>query len=401
MLKNKKIVVGVTGGIAAYKAAELVSLLVKEGALVYVVMTQAAQEFITPLTLETLSGHEVQTELFNSRTSGRRGVKHIELADKADLLVVVPATANILGKVAGGIADDLLSTTIMATTAPVIFCPAMNINMYNSPVVKENIARLKSMGYHFVAPGEGRLACGWHGKGRLAKLEDIISAAVALLTPGDFRDVNFVVTAGPTVEPLDPVRYFTNWSSGKMGYAVAEAALARGARVVLVSGPVHIDPPSGVEFVPVETAVEMRDAVIKYFDDADIVVKAAAVADYRPSKVAEHKIKKEGTSLTVELEKNPDILMELGERKKHQLLIGFAAETRDLEKNAVEKLKRKNLDLIVANNVTQKGAGFKSDTNVVKLVYPSGKVTPLPMMRKLEVAHRILDELLKIKNDGR
>jgi len=401
VLKGKKIVVGITGGIAAYKAAELVSLLVKEGASVHVIMTRAAQEFITPLTLQTLSGHEVYTGLFDTQTNGKHGARHIELADKAELLMVVPATANILGKVAGGIADDLLSTTIMAATAPVLFCPAMNVNMYNSPAVRENISRLKSMGYHFVEPGEGRLACGWHGRGRLAELDVIVSKAVDLLTPSDFQGVSVLVTAGPTREPLDPVRYFTNRSSGKMGYAVAKAALARGARVVLVSGPVHIEPPSGVEFISVETADEMRDAVIKYFDCADVVVKAAAVADYRPAAVSEHKIKKDNDSLMVELKKNPDILKELGRRKKGQLLVGFAAETRDLVKNAVEKIKEKNLDLIVANDVTQKYAGFESDTNIVKLIYPDGKIVPLPVMKKLEVAHRILDELSKMRrSDG-
>ena len=397
MLTGKIIIVGVTGGIAAFKAAQLVSNLHAKGAEVHVIMTRSAQEFVTPLTFNTLSGHPVHTDLFTPATDG--AVRHIGLATGSDLILVVPATANIIGKVACGIADDLLSTTIMAATAPILFCPAMNVNMYRNPVVQRNISSVKELGCHFVEPGTGRLACGAEGRGRLAEPEEILESIEDLLTEKDLRGLTLLVTAGPTEEPLDPVRYLTNRSSGKMGYALAGAAARRGARVILVSGPTALKPPAGVEFVPVETARQMYEAVMERFDGADVVIKAAAVADYRPTGAAGQKIKKTGVTMTVELERNPDILAELGRLKKSQTLIGFAAETNDLEKHARLKVERKNLDFLVANDVTLSGAGFASDTNIVELFYPDGAVVQLPRMDKLVLAHRILDELLNVRGN--
>jgi len=397
MLPGKTIIVGVTGGIAAFKAAQLVSNLHAKGAEVHVIMTRSAQEFVTPLTFSTLSGYPVHTDLFAPSADGT--VRHIELATCSDLVLIVPATANIIGKVACGIADDLLSTTIMAATAPVLFCPAMNVNMYRNQVVQRNMANLKELGYHFVEPGTGRLACGTEGRGRLAEPEEILVSIEDLLNGKDLRGLTVLITAGPTAEPLDPVRYLTNRSSGKMGYALASAAARRGARVILVSGPTALKPPSGVEFISIETARQMYDAVTERFDRVDVVIKAAAVADYRPREAAGKKIKKTGATLTVELERNPDILAELGRLKKHQTLIGFAAETNDLEKHARLKAERKNLDFLVANDVTLPGAGFNSDTNIVKLIYPDGAVVPLPKMDKLVLAHRILDEMLNVRGD--
>lgn len=396
MLAGKSITIGVTGGIAVFKAAQLVSNLKAGGAQTHVIMTRSAQEFVRPLTFEVLSGNKVHTDLFEPAMGG--AVQHIELATGSDLVVVVPATANIVGKVACGIADDLLSTVILAATCPVLFCPAMNVNMYKNRVVQRNLANLNDLGYHFVEPGVGRLACGTEGKGRLADLELVLEKIELLLTPeGDMRGLTVMVTAGPTVEPIDPVRYLTNRSSGKMGYAVAGAAARRGAHVLLISGPTALKPPCGVELISVETASQMYNAVMEHFPRVDVVVKSAAVADYRPKKAAGQKIKKHGETLTIELEKNPDILAELGRNKKHQILVGFAAETEDLERNARQKVEGKNLDLLVANDVTLPGAGFGTDTNIVKLVYPDGTITPLPKMDKLALAHRILDKVLDFR----
>ena len=394
-MKGKKIVVGVTGGIAAFKSAQLVSTLCALGAEVRVIMTKSAQKFVSPLTFRVLSGNHVYTGLFNYAAAGK--VQHIDLAEESDLLVIVPATANIIGKVASGIADDLLSTVIMAAACPVLFCPAMNVNMYQNVIVQRNINLLSELGYHFVEPASGRLACGAEGKGRLADLELIIRKIEELLTPrSDLEGITVLVTAGPTVEPLDPVRYLTNRSSGKMGYAVGEAALERGAKVILVSGPVSLTPPLGAEVVRVQTALEMYNAVLERFDGAGIVVKAAAVADYRPKETSSSKIKKKDGPMTVELVRNPDILAELGKRKRGQVLVGFAAETCDLLINAKKKLKEKNLDLLVANDVTVPGAGFGTDTNVASLVFAGGEVMHLPQMEKKSLAHLILDEALKI-----
>lgn len=396
MLAGKTITLGVTGGIAAFKAAQLASNLKSAGAQVHVVMTRSAQELVRPLTFQVLTGNRVYTDLFD-RNSGWN-VQHIELASQSDLIVVAPATANIIAKAAVGLADDLLSTVITAAACPVLFCPAMNKNMYENPVVQRNLALLRELGYHFVEPGRGRLACGVEGIGRLAEL-DVIQEQIEdlLASEKDLSDMSVLVTAGPTVEPIDPVRYLTNRSSGKMGYAVAEAAQRRGARVTLVSGPTALKPPRGVEFIEVETAVEMFDAVLAKYPHVDVVVKSAAVADYRPKAAAQHKIKKNQDQMTIELEKNPDILAELGRRKTHQFLVGFAAETRELEKNALRKLELKNLDLLVANDVTSPGAGFGSDTNIVKLVYPGQVVVPLPKMDKITLADRILDEVLNLR----
>lgn len=395
MLSGKNITVGVTGGIAVFKAAQLVSNLKAGGAELHVIMTRSAQEFVTPLTFQVLSGNPVRTDLFEAAYGA---VQHIELAAWSDLVVIVPATANILGKVAGGIADDLLSTVIMAATCPVLFCPAMNVNMYDNRVVQRNLAELRNLGYHFVEPGVGRLACGAEGRGRLAELEIIFEKILSLLSPlRDLEGLTVMVTAGPTVEPIDPVRYLTNRSSGKMGYAVAEAAARRGAKVILISGPTTLRPPEGVEFISVETASQMYNAVMEHFPRVDVVVKSAAVADFRPIEVSGQKIKKHADTMSIELVKNPDILAELGSRKKEQILVGFAAETGELEENARQKVVAKNLDFLVANDVTQPGAGFGSDTNIVKFVYPDGCVVPLPLMDKLALAHRILDEALAVR----
>lgn len=391
MLKNKVVVVGITGGIAAYKSAELVRRLKKKGAEVYCIMTNSAQEFITPLTMQTLSQNPVFTEMFGK--VHQWNVEHISLADRADLLLVVPATANIIGKVCSGIADDLLTTTIMAAKAPIIMAPAMNVNMYLNPVIQRNIENLKGLGYYFVEPGCGDLACGYQGQGRLANM-DVIMDCVEELTEENkpLQRKKVLVTAGPTCEPLDPVRYFTNWSSGKMGYAIAREARLMGAEVTLVSGPTKLEPFSGVKLVPVKTAQQMYEAVLQHFENSDIVIKAAAVADYRPIEEADDKLKKQGGDMTLKLTRTPDILAELGRRKGPQILVGFAAETRNLLNYATEKLKKKNLDFIVANNLTKEGAGFASDSNIVTLIFSSGKVKKWPQMCKNEVARKILSE---------
>lgn len=395
MLAAKNITVGITGGIAVYKAAQLVSSLNAGGAEVNVIMTGAAQEFVKPLTFQVLSGNTVRTDLFDAM---RGAVQHIELATTPDLIVIAPATANVLGKVANGIADDLLTTVIMAASCPVLFCPAMNVNMYNNAVVQRNISTLRDLGYKFVGPDTGRLACGVEGRGRLADLDRIMEVIESLLNPaGDLEGLTVMVTAGPTVEPIDPVRYLTNRSTGKMGYAVAGAAAGRGARTLLISGPTSLKPPGGVEFISVETAAQMYEAVMEHYPVVDVVVKTAAVADYRPKESSSRKIKKHDGPLHLELVRNNDILKELGEKKNKQVLVGFAAETGDLEKNSLLKVERKNLDFLVANDVTQAGAGFGTDTNIVKFVYPGGDIKQMPLMDKTVLAHRILDEVLSVR----
>ncbi|HEX3033321.1 MAG TPA: bifunctional phosphopantothenoylcysteine decarboxylase/phosphopantothenate--cysteine ligase CoaBC [Bacillota bacterium] len=399
MWHNKFVVVGVTGGIAAYKGAELVSTLVKQGAEVQVIMTASAQHFITPLTLQTLSKNPVITDMFNEPKSWE--VQHIALADRADLFIIAPATANILGKVACGIADDMLSTTIMATRAPVLFAPAMNIHMYANAVVQDNISRLKKLGYHFIEPASGRLACGYEGKGRLPEVQAIMAAGAELLqgriAVQDMAGLRVLVTAGATREALDPVRFITNHSTGKMGYAIAAQAARRGADVMLISGPATLPVPARVKLKNIQTAREMFDAVTENYSQADIVIKSAAVADYRPKQTSAQKIKKKEGDLVLELERNPDILAWLGEHKVNQVLVGFAAETNDLVANASDKVRRKNLDFIVANDLTQEGAGFGTDTNVVKFIFADGKVVDQPKMTKQEVANAILDEVLVLK----
>ncbi len=400
MLKGKKIVLGVTGGIAAYKAAEFVRLLVKQEAQVHVVMTENAQRFITPLTFQTLSGHPVMTDPFALLDQTEIG--HIALADLAELVVILPATANIIGKIASGIADDFLSTMVMASKAPVLVVPSMNVNMWESQALQRNVQTLKERGIHFVEPGVGELACHWYGKGRLAELEEVIEKIEEIFSPKDLKGVKILITAGPTQEPLDPVRFLTNRSSGKMGYALAKVARRRGAEVTLVTGPTSLPlPHRDISSVSVRTAEEMRKAVLERFDGCSVLIKAAAVSDYRPKVRSPRKLKKSEVSLTLELERTVDILKEAGKRKGNRVLIGFAAETEDLISNATEKLKEKNLDLIVVNDVTKAGAGFGVETNQVKILFPSGKVKDLPLMSKEEVSERILDEvaqLLKQKN---
>ncbi|MEW6661666.1 MAG: bifunctional phosphopantothenoylcysteine decarboxylase/phosphopantothenate--cysteine ligase CoaBC [Bacillota bacterium] len=390
---GKRILVGITGGIAAYKAADIVSRLVKEGSIVQPVMTESAKHFIAPLTLSTLAGRPVLSDMFAERIPG---VQHIDLAQNTDLCLIAPATANIIAKMALGIADDLLSTVLLAVSSPVVVAPAMNVNMYQHPAVQENLGVLIKRGVKVVEPDSGRLACGIEGKGRLADTERIIREVKSLLFPVmDLQEKTVLVTAGGTREAIDPVRYIGNRSSGKMGHAIAIAAMNRGARVILVNGCTSQPPPNGVEVIQVESAQDMYEAVLKVFDEADIVIKAAAVADYRISNPADHKIKKSGDNLVLELEPTIDILGSIGKLKKpHQIIIGFAAETDDLLHNALHKLRKKNLDLIVANDVTQLGAGFETDTNIAILLTKDGAKISLPMMTKLQLAHKILDQVL-------
>lgn len=398
-LAGKRIVLGVSGGIAAYKAAALTSKLTQAGALVHVILTQSAMQFIQPLTFQALSHLPVYTDTFTEPDP--HVISHIELADKADLVLVAPATANIIGKMANGIADDMLTTTILATKAPVMVAPAMNVNMYGHPAVAANMDKLTDYGYHFVEPGVGLLACGWIGKGRLAEPEEIVEAAAAFFekkqVPEQTQDLagkHVLVTAGPTREKIDPIRYITNHASGKMGYAIAEAARDRGAKVTLVSGPTSLERPAGVEFVAVESVQEMFDAVMQHLSESDIVIKSAAVSDYRPKTVQEHKMKKGDGPLVLELDKAPDILKTVGERKTKQFVVGFAAETQDVLKHAQSKIERKNLDMIVANNVLTEGAGMGSDTNVVTIMTRAGEQLALDKLSKRAVAEKILDAVL-------
>jgi phosphopantothenoylcysteine decarboxylase/phosphopantothenate--cysteine ligase len=394
--QNKTIVLGVSGGIACYKAVELVRLLTKAGHRVQVIMTHGAMEFVTPLTFQTLSGNPVASETFNLTQESEIG--HINLADCADLFVIAPATANIVGKIANGIADDLLSTVIMATQAPVLIAPAMNIHMFENPIVQENLRKLSRVGYHILQPAEGFLACGYEGKGRLPDPEKIADEIERLLRNKDLSGERFLITAGPSREPLDPVRYLSNRSSGKMGYALARAAARRGAEVVLVSGPTALESPSGVRMVHVTTAAEMHAAVISEFGTATAVVMAAAVADYRPAATADQKIKRGKGAIELRLEPNPDIVKELGLNKDGKVLIGFAAETQDLTANAAKKLRDKNLDMIVANNVAEAGSGFDGDTNIATILDRTGASQSLPLMSKDQLADRIYDHFLALKN---
>ncbi len=395
MFRNKQIVLGVSGGIAVYKAVELLRLLVKAGADVHVVMTRNACEFVAPLTFQTLSGNPVHTEMFN--LIQEQDIGHISLADRADLVLVAPATANVIGKAANGLADDLLTTTLLATKAPVLFAPAMNVNMWENPLYRENQAKLERYGYYFMTPAVGALACGWEGQGKLPDPADIFDYAQTLVrAERDMAGKTVLVTAGPTREELDPVRFLSNHSSGKMGYAIARAARNRGANVILVSGPVQLTPPQAVEFVGVTTAMEMHDAVLSRAASADVIIKAAAVADFRPAERNGQKVKKGGEEQAVlSLQRNPDILAELGRLKGQQLLVGFAAETDDLLANAGKKLETKNLDLIVANDVSQPGSGFDGDTNAVQLLYRDGQREELPLMSKDEVAWALLDRIVR------
>lgn len=392
MLKDKRIMVGVCGGIAAYKSADLVSRLKKRGAEVKVVMTASAREFITPLTFQTLSNNKVITDMFSTPESWE--VEHISLAQWADCFVIAPATANFIGKIASGIADDMLTTTVMATKVKVVIAPAMNTDMYNNQIVQENISYLIRMGYLFINPVEGRLACGDTGVGKMEEPENIVKYLERIFEKEkDLRGKTFLITAGPTREAIDPVRFLTNGSSGKMGYSVAKAAAERGARVILVSGPTSIEAPPSVELVSVVSAREMYDEVMKYYPMCDVVVKAAAVSDYRPAHVSKEKIKKGDGNLTIILERNPDILYELGKNKGRQILVGFAAESTNVEEYAREKLKRKNLDLIVGNDITKKGSGFSSDTNMGFIMNSEGAIEYVPKMSKYQMANLILDKV--------
>jgi phosphopantothenoylcysteine decarboxylase/phosphopantothenate--cysteine ligase len=395
ILSGKEIIVGVTGGIAAYKGAELVRELGRKGARLHVVMTRNAQEFITPLTLQTLSGNPVQTDLFSLIEGSKIG--HVALADRADLVVIVPATANIIGKVANGIADDFLSTMIMATKSPVLFAPSMNVNMWNNVAVQQNVARLKEANYHFVGPEEGDLACEVIGQGRLAAVADIVERIEDLLVEKDLAGERILITAGPTHEPIDPVRFIANRSSGRMGFALAKMARRRGADITLISGPAHLPVPRGnVRFISVRTASEMRDAVLEHYKECSAIIKAAAVSDYRPKSTSAQKLKKMKARVSLEIERNPDIIGEIGSLKGNRVLVGFAAETEDLVANAREKLRKKHLDLIVANDVSRSDSGFGTETNRVVIIDSEGKTKPLPLMSKDEVADIILDGVLEI-----
>ena len=399
MLKGKKIVLGVTGGIAVYKAVDLVSRLRKQGAEVRVVMTDHAKEFVTPLTFKEISGNKVAVSMWESNQEFN--VEHIALANWADIFIVAPATANIIAKMACGIADDLLSTTLLAAQAPIIVCPAMNTGMYNHPATQENLGKLQSRGVTIMPPAVGMLACGVSGPGRLPEPQQIVEFVKDFFAKreGDLRGLKVLVTAAGTREPIDPVRFVGNRSSGKMGYAIAQIAAERGADVLLVTGPSALPIPPNVAYQKVETTGEMLAACLEAYDKADIVIKAAAVADYRPHDVAAQKIKKKtDDALTVVMDKNPDILKELGARKKQQILVGFAAETQNLLENAREKIVKKNLDMIVANDVTAAGAGFNADTNIVKFLFPDGRVCSLEQMPKTAVAERLLDTVLEIKS---
>jgi phosphopantothenoylcysteine decarboxylase/phosphopantothenate--cysteine ligase len=397
-----KIALGVTGGVAGYKAAELVRRLQQENLDVQVVMTRAAQEFVTPLTFASLTGKKVITEMFGSQDAApanvESAIEHIAIAQRIDLLLVAPATADILGKFAHGIADDFLSTLYLATKAPVAVAPAMNVNMWEHPATQENLATLRARGVHVIDPDEGYLACGMTGSGRLAATETIVQRVRDVLgLRRDFEGQTVLITAGPTREDIDPVRFLTNRSSGKMGYALAEAARRRGARTILVSGPTDLPVPDGAEWVPVRSTEEMRRAVSERAADATVIVMAAAVADYRPATAMTQKIKRADKGLTLELEPTPDILAELGRRKGNRILVGFAAETDRMSENARAKLNNKGADMIVANDVTQEGAGFDADTNIVTLFLRAAREIPLPKMSKFEVANRILDQVLLLQ----
>jgi phosphopantothenoylcysteine decarboxylase/phosphopantothenate--cysteine ligase len=396
-----RVVLGVGGGIAAYKAAELARTLIERGASVQVVMTEAAQKFITPLTMAALTQRKVITDLFAERSGEETlasAVEHIQVAQENDLLIVAPATADLLARFAHGIANDFLTTLYLAFLGRVVLAPAMNTNMWRHPATQANIATLVGRGHTVIPPAEGILACGMVGPGRLADPEMIADTALAMeAVPRDLEGEVLVVTAGPTQEAIDPVRYISNRSSGKMGYALAEAAAARGARVILVSGPVHLSPPHGVTLVPVKTAVEMRTAVISHLAEATIIVKAAAVADYHVEHVPQQKVKKTMARMSLDLSPTPDILAEVGRVKADRLLVGFAAETENLLGEAKRKLESKNCDMVVANLVNQDGSGFESDDNEVVLVMRTGEAVKLPRASKRDIAGKIFDHLLKLR----
>ncbi len=394
MSENKRVVIGVTGGIAVYKALDIISALKKKNIDVKVIMTDSAQKFVTPLAFQSLSQNMVITDMFAEPKAWE--IQHISLAQWADLMLIAPATANIIGKVANGISDDMLSTSIMATEAKVIFAPAMNTKMYENKIVQNNIKKLQEYGYEFIEPASGRLACGDIGKGKLADVNHIVERVLEELEEKelDLKGKKVLITAGPTIAPIDPVRYITNKSTGKMGYAIAEEAKERGAEVTLVSGPTNLPKIQGVNIINIKTNSEMKDAVIEHYNSADIVIKSAAVADYKPKVYSTEKIKKGDGDLELTLTRDNDILKMLGENKTHQILIGFAAESNNVIENAKKKLKNKNLDFIVANDITAKDTGFASEDNKVTILSKDGKVINLDKMSKKQVASNIFDMIL-------
>lgn len=393
--KGKKILLGVTGGIAAYKSCELVRRLTTEGASVQVIMTENAMEFVSPLTFQTLSGNRVASKTFDLGWESEIG--HISLADSADLIVIAPATASFIGKIASGIADSLLSNVILATRSQIILCPAMNVNMYNNPVVQGNLDKLKKHGFIIVEPTEGDLACGWEGKGRLPDTGEILEEIERTLTPQDMNNERVLVTAGATREFIDAVRYISNPSSGKMGYAIAREARLRGAEVVLISGKTNLSPPHGVRLIEVLSAGDMYESVMEFMDWSTIVIKAAAVGDYTPSQKVNGKIKKQNNDRILKLKRTEDILKKICEKKNGRFVVGFAAETENLIENAKDKLKRKKADLIVANDISKPGAGFEVDTNQVYFVYGNGKTEELPLISKTDVARKVCDKVLDLR----
>lgn len=396
MLKDKTVVIGVSGGIAVYKTLDVVSRLRKLGVNVNVIMTKSATEFVTPLSFQSLSQNYVVCDMFEDPKTW--DVEHISLAKRADVFLIAPATANVIGKIANGIADDMLTTTVMATKAKVLIAPAMNTNMYENPILQRNINTLKELGYNFVEPESGRLACGDTGKGKLASPETIVDEVVKLLSKGqDLKGKSIIVTAGPTVESIDPMRYITNRSIGKMGYSIAKEAIERGADVTLITGPTNLTPPQNLKkLVKIESAKDMYEAVLANLDENDVVIKSAAVADYKPKNYSNKKIKKSDDDLVIELDRNKDIAQEIGKIKNNKILVGFAAETNDLIENASLKIKKKNLDFIVANDLTKEGAGFGVDTNIVKIIDKEGNITEYPKMKKEEVANIILDKIKEL-----
>ena len=392
-LSSKNIILGISGGIAAYKSVELMRLLQKQGADVKVILTESAKEFVAPLTFQVLSGNPVYSKMFGDEYETK--VRHIEWAEKADCVIIAPATANIIGKIANGISDDVLSTFMMAIDCPVVICPAMNSKMYENRIVQRNLDILEKEGFIIVEPASGELACGTQGKGRFPDHDFIVDQLISSLTKKDLQGKNVLLTAGPTRESFDPVRYITNHSSGKMGYSLAKMAKLRGANVTLISGPTNLSTPYGVNKIPVTTAQEMADQVFSLMDENDIIIKVAAVADYSPVHVEDQKIKKKSDELTLNLKKNTDILKEVGKRKKDQILIGFAAETNEMEEYASGKLVEKNLDMIVGNLVGIPSSGFGSDTNKVTMFFKSGDSIELPSMEKENVANAIIDRIIK------
>ena len=398
MLKDKTVVIGVSGGIAVYKTLDVISRLRKLGVNVYVIMTKSATEFVTPLSFQSLSQNYVVCDMFEDPKTW--DVEHISLAKRADVFLIAPATANVIGKMANGISDDMLTTTVMATKAKVLIAPAMNTNMYENPIVQRNIGILKDLGYNFVDPESGRLACGDTGKGKLASPETIVEEVVKLLSKEqDLKGTSIVVTAGPTVESIDPMRYITNRSTGKMGYSIAKEAIERGADVTLITGPTNLTPPQNLKkLIKIESANDMYEAVLENIDENDVVIKSAAVADYKPKNYSNKKIKKSDEDLFIQLDRNKDIAQEIGKIKNNKILVGFAAETNDLIENASLKIKKKNLDFIVANDLTKEGAGFGVDTNIVKIIDKNGNITEYPKMKKDEVANVILDKIKLLLN---